>query len=397
MSNRIGARWRLRAWWVFALVTAAAVILSATGSALASSAASPSSTVWLCRPGLAKNPCETSLTTTVVRAAGSRTVQRARPASSPPIDCFYVYPTVSGQPTANANLTIDPEEVAVAKAQAARFSQVCRVYAPMYRQLTLASISGKAGARLTPAAEALAYTSMLAGWQDYLAHYNHGRGVVLIGHSQGSALLIPLIRTQIDTNPSVRRRLVSAILPGGNVTVARGSDVGGDFQYVPACHSASQTGCVVAYSSFEQPPPPDSLFGRVGQGVSDLAPQRTATPTESVLCVNPAAIAGGAGALEPYFPVRPFPGSLGRQEATPPTAAKVPTPWVEFPALYTAQCDQSGGATWLQVNDIGGQADHRPRVTQALGPTWGLHLEDVNLALGNLVNLVRDEGAAYRR
>ena len=53
-----------------------------------------------------------------------------------------MYPTVSTQPTANANLTMDPQETAVAVAQASRFSQVCNVYAPMYRQLTVAGIEG---------------------------------------------------------------------------------------------------------------------------------------------------------------------------------------------------------------------------------------------------------------
>src|SRR5438067_4751351 len=91
--------------------------------------------VWLCRPGQPGNPCLASLTTTAVGPDGTLTVQSNVPAASPKIDCFYVYPTVSQQPTPNANLTIDPAERSVAIAQASRFSQVCRVFAPMYRQL----------------------------------------------------------------------------------------------------------------------------------------------------------------------------------------------------------------------------------------------------------------------
>jgi hypothetical protein len=53
--------------------------------------------------------------------------------------------------------------------------------------------------------------------------------------------------------------------------------------------------------------------------------------------------------------------------------------------------------TWLQVTDIGGPTDTRPRTRGSLPPTWGLHLGDVNLALGNLVDLVRQQAAAYRR
>ena len=227
-------------------------------SSTASPSAAPSNTVWLCRPGLADNPCESDLTTTVVAADGTSTTESATPAEDPPIDCFYVYPTVSGQETVNANLQIDPEEIQIAINQAARFSQVCKVYAPTYRQFTLKAISTGG---TTAAAFDLAYGDVLSAWQDYLAHYNNGRGVVLIGHSQGTMMLIRLVASEIDPNPSVLSHVVSALLIGGNVTVAAGKDVGGAFQNIPACRSTDQTGCVVAYSSFNQPPPPDTMFG----------------------------------------------------------------------------------------------------------------------------------------
>ena len=101
--------------------------------------------MWLCRPGLAKNPCESDLTTTVVRPDGTTRVVHDKPAKSPPVDCFYVYPSVSGQPTVNADLSIDPELTAVAEAQASRFSQACRVFAPVYRQLTVVAIGSAGG------------------------------------------------------------------------------------------------------------------------------------------------------------------------------------------------------------------------------------------------------------
>ena len=102
-------------------------------------------TVWLCRPGLAHNPCTSSLESTVVGPNGAGHRQRSAPARNPRVDCFYVYPTVSLQPTTNANLEIDPQEHAVAIAQASRFSQVCRMYAPMYPQLTLHAVFARGG------------------------------------------------------------------------------------------------------------------------------------------------------------------------------------------------------------------------------------------------------------
>jgi len=370
-------------------------ILGAThkdGSQAAAASPSTSTPVWLCRPGLRDNPCTGNLTTTVVRANGTTYIQSASPARNPPIDCFYVYPTVSTQPTANANLHIDPQETAVAIAQASRFSQVCRVYAPMYPQLTLTGI--RSGIR--PQSAAVAYLGVLSAWNMYLSRYNKGRGVVLIGHSQGASLLIALIKREVDPNPSERHRLVSALLMGGNVTEPTAQVVGGDFVHIPACGSYSQTGCVVAYSSFSSPPPANSFFGRVGTSISALS---GLSPTSAfglqVLCTNPAALAGGTGSLIPYFPTRAFPGSRSSLEHGEASKRTVRTPWVSYPNLYGAQCESSGGATWLQVTDIARPKDNRPVVQPVLGPRWGLHLEDVNLALGNLVQLVRDESVAY--
>jgi hypothetical protein len=217
---------------------------------------------------------------------------------------------------------------------------------------------------------------VLSAWKDYLAHYNRGRGVVLIGHSQGAAMLIALIKSQIDPKPAVRRRLVSALLMGGNVSVPVGRGVGGDFQHVAACETSSSLHCVVAYSSFLDPPPPQTFFGRVGQGVSFMSFQRPNRRFQ-VLCTNPAALGGGSGTLQPYF----------RSGSS--------TPWVTYPDLYSAQCMSAGGATWLQVTPSATPGDTRPLVTQQLGPDWGLHVVDVNLGLGNFVSLVASQSKAY--
>ena len=361
----------------------------------ASTTEAPSNTVWLCKPGLADNPCEVDMTTTVIPSDGSTTTESPSPAKDPPIDCFYVYPTVSGQTTMNANLNIDPEEKAVASSHAARFSQVCKVYAPMYRQMTLAAINapgtGNQPGGDTAAARDTAYADVLSAWQDYLAHYNNGRGVVLIGHSQGTMMLTRLITAEIDPKPDVRKLVVSALLIGGNVLVAKGQDAGGDFQNIAACRSNDQTGCVVAYSSFNAPPPADSLFGRANTGPG--ATLGRDTTNMEVLCVNPASLSGGTGALKPYNPTAPLPGALGVLVGSIPSAA---TPWVAYPGLYTSHCESAGGATWLQIDATNIPDDPRPVVSQVLGPTWGLHLVDVNIALGNLIDLVREQAAAYK-
>jgi hypothetical protein len=375
----------------------AAVVVLAAAAAIAAvfAATAGARTVWLCRPGLAGNPCLADRTATVFSRSGTTSVQVPKASKGRRIDCFYVYPTVSGQSTANANLHIDPGEIWVARSQASRFAPRCRIYAPMYRQVTVGAVAAELGTpgTLSPAAAQTAYSGVLAGWRTYLRRYNHRRGVVLIGHSQGAYMLTKPLRDQISRHRSVRRRLVSALLIGGNVRVRKGSDTGGDLRHLHACHSARQVGCVVAYSSFNEPPPPDSVFGRVGGPADRVLPLGQSTSSElRVLCVNPAAPAGGTGGLNPFFGTTPPLGIFSSIIETP-----APTPWAAFPNLYSAHCKHADGAHWLQVDDVGGPGDLRPRVHQTLGPAWGLHLYDVNLAIGNLVRMVRSETRAYLR
>jgi Protein of unknown function (DUF3089) len=344
-------------------------------------------TVWLCKPGLAKNPCLAPLTTTPIEPGGPAGVERVRRARRPKVDCFYVYPTVSGQPTVNANREIEAEQRAVARHQASRFSQVCRPFAPVYRQVTLAAVQDPAG--IPAAAARLAYRDVRAAWREYLRRYNRGRGVVLISHSQGTYLLRELVAREIDRDPAVRRRLVSALLTGGDVLVRKGRPAGGDFRNVPACRRASQTGCVVAYSLFSEAPPADAHFARAGTGF----PGAGGDPSKvEVLCTNPAALRGGPARLRTLFHTEPFPGLLGLVTGDPPQAD---TPWVALPARYSARCRNEGGASWLHVTPVPG--DPRPAVSPTLGPAWGLHLYDMNLPLGDLVELVRRQAVAYRR
>src|SRR3954453_5246898 len=73
---------------------------------------------WLCRPGLAGNPCQGDLTTTHFASDGSRaSVEKPTVPDDPPVDCFYVYPTVSNQPAPNATKSPDPEIRSIAQYQ----------------------------------------------------------------------------------------------------------------------------------------------------------------------------------------------------------------------------------------------------------------------------------------
>ncbi len=213
-------RGELKAVRVIAAGAAAVVALFvAVLLVLPSSAAAK--TVWLCKPGIANNPCTPDLSTTQISPTGEALgTTQPKKSKKPKFDCFYVYPTVSDDEGVNSDRSIDPEERSIALYQASRYSQRCRVFAPMYRQLTLGAIFG---GPIGEEEQALAYGDVLTAWKTYLREYNKGRGVVLIGHSQGSLVLQQLIADQIDPKPRLQRRIISALCSAATCSPTRAS------------------------------------------------------------------------------------------------------------------------------------------------------------------------------
>lgn len=348
---------------------------------------------WLCRPGR-HDACDIDLTTTVIHPDASMTRETSKPDPNASIDCFYVYPTVSTDPGVNSDMMPDPAELNVIRQQFARFASVCRPYAPMYRQITLAGLRrmltpGSAGPKFETGVQ---YDDVRDAFRYYLEHDNMGRGFVLVGHSQGSFILAELIRQEIDGKP-IQSSMISAILAGTTIAAPRGQQEGGSFQHVPLCRSATQTGCAITYASFRStvPPPPDTLFGKV------------ADPKMAAACTNPAALGGGSGELHEYLSTQ---GQTITGSATPKPWLKserpIDTPWVTLPGLLTARCATNENATYLEVtvhpessalraNDIVGDLS----VGGQTLANWGLHLVDMNIAMGNLIDIVREEGKAW--
>ena len=347
---------------------------------------------WLCRPGR-HDACDVDLTTTVISANGK--LMREPWAANPkaPIDCFYVYPTVSLDTTPNSDMVAGEEELSVVRVQAARFGSQCRVYAPLYRQVTLAALRAVLAGRPAAVDRNLAYNDVLDAWNYYLEHDNQGRGVVLIGHSQGSMVLTELIKREIDGKP-IQKQLISALLLGTNLAVPRDKDVGGAFQQVPLCRNSKQIGCVITYVSFRAnaPPPANSRFAKVG------------AQDQIAGCTNPAALKGGSGELHAYLSTKGS-GTSAAPVVSPwsKDAPAIDTPFVSVPGMLTAECVSNEKGSYLAVTVHGNPADSRTdeitgdvvREGKVL-PEWGLHLIDVNLSIGNLLDIVRDQTKAYR-
>lgn len=358
----------------------AAALLVLLAAALPS--ASSAKTTWLCKPGLSKNPCAVGTGTTQLSADGTVNAPVARPIGAPdkPVDCFYVYPTVSDQKTMQATKRIDPEERSIALYQAARYGSVCRIYAPMYRQITLQGLLNPT--KVTTRMRDTAYADVRDAFRDYLKHDNKGRGIIFISHSQGTAMLRELLAKEVDPKASVRKRLVSAVLLGGNTTNK-------DFKHIKACTKDTQLGCAIAFSTFEDTPPANAVFGKSGS-LGRLSP----TSGGTVLCTNPAALGGGSAKLTSIYPSAPFApgttiGALTTQVGMP-TPSGVSTPWLLAQA-YTGQCVTENGAHVLKITPLPGA----PTLKALPDATWGLHLVDANIALGDLVNVVTTQALRH--
>ena len=196
-------------------------------------------TVWLCFPGRKPDPCVTSLATTYVGPHGATRVEPPRAAASPPIDCFYVYPTVSDENRGNADLhdrpAPDPRRADAGRAVLAGVQGLCAGLPPDHEPRARRR-------RRCTRSPLLAYGDVLAAWRDYLAHWNHGRGVVLLGHSQGSYVLKHLLTTVID-----RSAVAAAPARVGDPARRPGArrepgTRGGDFRHIPPCASAHRHG-----------------------------------------------------------------------------------------------------------------------------------------------------------
>ena len=344
---------------------------------------------WLCLPDRA-DVCSTPLPTTALNPNGYGSVGNSRPPQkTPAIDCFYVYPTVSNDQGLNSDLSPGREEKLTAEAQFARFASVCRPFAPVYRQMTLAAVAAAATGADLSRNGMLAYSDVLAAWRNYLQTKNNGRPFVLVGHSQGSLMLQQLIAREIETHPAVAKRLKLAIIPGYNVLVPQGKLVGGTFKKTPLCSRTGETGCVMSWVSFREKnvPPRGAIFGYAS------------APGMTVGCVNPARPGSrNWESLDSYWFARstlPVPGGpiQWSSDGAPPTS------YLRTEGLASARCVNEGPRGYLSIRT---NADPNDKRTDRIGgevailgmflPGWGMHLADIAAVQGDLIRQVEEVG-----
>jgi hypothetical protein len=202
-------------------------------------------------------------------------------------------------------------------------------------------------------------------------------------------MLTSLIKAKIDNDPTLRARMISALIIGGGVTVAQGQNKGGSFQNVPTCAASSDTGCVVAYASWakEKPPAPGGAFTSAMAAGTEFA------------CTDPAQLSGNTGNYRGSYVAtktvlsKNFTNDLG---GTMP--AGVTTPFVLYRDMFKGECKVANGIKYLEIS-VAMSADdkrtappYRSSIVENIG--GGMHLMDYNLEIDDLLDLVTKQAAA---
>jgi len=338
---------------------------------------------WRCRPGR-QAACAVDQTTTIVAADGTLTREEWNAHPGAPIDCFYVYPTVdpSMVPGNHADFSDTTIMREVTRFEIARFGAVCRLFVPLYRQVTIATYLASPEER----AERLgaAFDDVLDAFRWYRAHYDEGYPIVLLGHSQGADMVMRLLNTLFARDDALRWRLLVAMAIGSGVELPEGSaaTVARDrARHIPPCTSGDALGCLVAFNTFL---PEGSAYPWLGRPLAG----------RQIACVNPADV-GGAGKHLLSGAVFPTRSRIAGDLAASRWAK---TPFLELRDFYSASCVDGGdGFHYLAVEPAPGPADKRTSPVDLDSPMWhtplGLHLLDYQFAQGDLVDLVRRKAA----
>lgn len=219
-----------------------------------------------------------------------------------PADVFFIHPTTfRGNPVWNVPFDASFDEAVlnppVLLQQISVFNGCCRLYAPHYRQATIAGLG-------QPEAFALAYSDVARAFRYYIEHYNKGRPFIIASHSQGTGHANRLMQEEILNHPEIKSRMVAAYMIGGYVPDTF-TKIG-----LPVCDTALQTGCVISYNSSQK--------GRSGARIILKSKghwwqgKLVEGGTSKAICVNPltwnqtGAATASANAGSHPFPKPPF-------------------------------------------------------------------------------------------
>ena len=162
------------------------------------------------------------------------------------VDVFWVYPTIYSSKE-NWNMPMDDEN-ARKKAKNATlkfigvFSDSSNVYAPYYRQAGGAVLS--ADRADNEKSLGLAIEDIEDAFRYYLDNDNNGKPFIIAGHSQGSNVLLNLMKDMFSS-VSLRKNLIAAYIVGWSVTE---EDLK-EYPFLKIAKSPEETGCIITYNT----------------------------------------------------------------------------------------------------------------------------------------------------
>jgi len=342
--------------------------------------------LWLCHAGkpVDEDQClSADLDATELLKDGTTALVEHTPATDPAFDCFYVYPTVDirFQPGQTEDFEDIEQELDPLLNQAARFTSMCRVFAPLYHQVTLGTFGSAMADELLDAA----YRDVLAAFESWRDTQAGERSFVLMGHSQGTYMTTRLLQEVIEPDDALRGRMIAALLVGGGYSVPFGELAGGT-STIPLCDAADQVGCVIAYRSYAEELPPVP-----GNQAPDIA-------GNDVACTSPAALVGGTARFGGGF----FPTFTHQPSVFPVIdyGTTYDTPFVLVRDFYEGECTpDSDGLGFLAIREAPAGGDMRTGPIDFEEPLFnpsflGLHVLDYNFAQQDLLDLVAAKAAA---
>lgn len=377
---------------------------------------------WACTGERDDDLCDADYTMARFDTDGTQALTFYERADDPPIDCFFIYPTLDfnifhGANHENFDMVSLPDRTI--QAQVGPFQSVCRMFAPYYRQ-------GTFGAYMTRPLDysawlfLKAFADVAAAFEYYLRHWNQGRPVVIVGHSQGGQHASYLLHSYFDgdlevtdiagsqTTAELRRRLVLGLPVGTAIYVEKGKRAGGSFADLPLCDEDGAPGCVIAFRSFtegytfEGDWAPDLMKRMADEG---LLHSRYDKGRHETACVNPGYVPLGADRALDWDGNPVAAGDTRILDGTYMVGVMTllytgPRPAISrlhLPGRYTATCrhdPEAGG--WLAVGyhePVTG-ADQRGDPVDIDGFVarggLGLHIFDFNLPQGELIRQIAD-------
>lgn len=164
------------------------------------------------------------------------------------VDVFFMHPTTymttnDGMNASLNNTGVNARTQGITEWQTGVFEDNCNIYAPQYRQASIAVLGMPDNERNHYLQ--LAVQDMKTAWLYYLQHHNQGRPFILAGHSQGANLMVSFLHQYpelVDTN-----QLVAAYVIGWTVTDHDLSTFN-----IPLAVHPDQTGAIISWNTISQ-------------------------------------------------------------------------------------------------------------------------------------------------